>query len=191
VRARAGRRKAFTLVEMCVAVAVFSLLAAAAFVFVESTGRSLSSVATQSDLNQSAGHMTEFLLQRIRLANSATSDSSGNVLTFSFDDDPTVDSDSDGMTWNDRNHYERLTFSDGDGFLSTLTNNVISYKTNIGTTYTTNVLNGYVRKISNLPIFSAVSNTVSINFGLLVTNQYRMSQMIEVRTKVRLRNKLQ
>jgi hypothetical protein len=175
-----------------VAVGVLALLATAALVFVESTGRTLNAVTLQSDLNQAAGHTAEFILQRIRLANSATNDILGNTLTLSFDDNPTVDSNADGMTWNDQNHFERFSFSDGDGLLSTLTNNVISYKTNINTSYTTNLITSSVRKLGISKVFAVTNgSTVQVTFGLLTTNSYRMSQMIEIRTTARLRNKLQ
>jgi hypothetical protein len=190
--AAASHRAAYTLTEYLVAVGVIGLLALAGTVFVESTGRTLESVTTQSGFNQMAGHAAEFLMQRIRLANSASNSSSGDVLTLSFDDNPDVDSNGDKLTWNDKDHFEEFRLNSGDGQVPTLTDNTITYHTNVMSTNSAILVPGYARKLSNQPIFALTNqSTVLINFGLLFTNRYAQSQMIEIRTKARLRNRTQ
>jgi hypothetical protein len=175
-----------------IAAAIVVLLAGVGWVFTESTGRTLSSASNQSEFNQRAGHAAEFLIYRIRMANTVTNDSAGNTLTLSFDDDPTVDSDGDGIKWNDKDHYEEFKYNDTDGVSTTLLDNTITYKTNNTFTSSTTLVPQSVRKLSSMKIFNLTNQTtVLINFGLLYTNSYAQSQLIEVRTQARLRNKLQ
>jgi prepilin-type N-terminal cleavage/methylation domain-containing protein len=191
-RASQATRYGFTLVEFMVAMAIVVLLSVVAWVFTESTGRTLSSASNQSDFNQKAGHAAEFLIYRIRMANTVSNDASGNTLTLSFDDDPTVDSDGDGIKWNDKDHFEEFKYNDTDGVATTLLDNTITYKTNNTVNVSTMLVPQSVRKLSSMKVFTLTNTTtVLINFGLLYTNNYAQSQMIEVRTQARLRNKLQ
>ena len=158
----------------------------------EATGRSLDAVTNQSDFNQKAGNATEFMISRIRLANTASNDSTGNTLTLSFDDNPDADSDGDGLTWNDKDHYERFQFIDADGVSGTLADNTIVYRTNANAGQATTLVPQSIRKLSSLPIFSVTNtSTVLINYGLMYTNSRIQSQAIEIRTKARLRNRIQ
>ena len=130
----------FSLVELMVTIAILLLLALVGWVFTESTGRTLSSASNQSDFNQKAGHATELLITRIRLANTVSVNGSGNTLTLSFDDNPEVDSDADGNPWNDKNHYEEFKYNDGDGSTITLLDNTITYKTNTTSNFSTTLV---------------------------------------------------
>ena len=181
---------AFTLVEMIIAVALGVLVSGIFVLFSESTGRTLVSLTSQSSHNQAAGNGAEFMISRVRLANSASVDASGNTLTLSFDDNPDVDSNADKIKWNDQDHFELFQYKDSDGIATTLGDNIIIYKPNTNQSASSTLIPNSTRKISSLPIFSIVgSNTVLINFGLLTTNSSPFSQAIEIRTRAVLRNK--
>jgi hypothetical protein len=191
-RGRSSRKSGFTILEFVIAVGVALLLTGVFALFSESTGRILASLTQQSAHNQTAGNGVEFMVGRVRQANSVSVDGTGNTLTLSFDDDPSVDSDGDKKAWNDRDHWEQFTYLDSDTNANTLANNYIVYSPNTNLSATSILVPSSTRKISGLPIFTlASSNTVLINFGLLTTNATPFSQAIEIRTRAVLRNKLQ
>ena len=80
--------RAFTILELVIAVSLAVVLAGIFALFSESTGRILSSLTSQSSHNQTAGNGAEFIIRRVRLANTVSVDSSGNTLTLGFDDNP-------------------------------------------------------------------------------------------------------
>ena len=63
--------------EVVIAMSLGVLVVGAFAVFTESTGRTLVSLTSQSSHNQYAGNGTEFLISRIRQANTAYVDSAG------------------------------------------------------------------------------------------------------------------
>jgi hypothetical protein len=165
----------FTLAEVLVATAILMMVVAAFAVFCNVTGRSLVSVTTQTTFDQVAAHGVEFIISRVRLANTISNDAAGDTLTLSFDDDRETDSDGDRLTWNDKDHFEVFQFIDSG--------NRIIYKTNAAQPDFSLLIPNSVRKLDTLPIFSVSSNVVSINFGLLDTNMNAYSQAIEIRTQ--------
>ena len=186
LRAAAG----FTIMEFVIAMAISVLVVAGFAVFTESTGRVLVSLTSQSSHNQTAGNGTEFMISRVRLANTFQVDATGNTLTLGFDDNPDVDSDGDGVKWNDRDHYEQFQFVDADNNLATLTDNRIVYRANTNSAQISVLVPESTRKVSGQPIFSTNSaSTVLINFGLLTTNASPFSQAIEIRTSAVMRNR--
>ncbi|HEY2952874.1 MAG TPA: hypothetical protein VGK40_09840 [Verrucomicrobiae bacterium] len=189
---RTSEQSGFTILEFVIAVGLAVLVTGVFALFSESTGRVLASLTQQSAHNQTAGNGVEFMIGRVREANSVAVDGTGNTLTLSFDDDPLVDTDGDKKTWNDRDHYEQFTYLDSDTNVNTLANNYIIYSPNTNAPDTSVLVPSSTRKLSSLPIFAlAGSNTVLINFGLLTTNATPFSQAIEIRTRAVLRNKTQ
>ena len=183
-------RQGFTLVEMLIASAIIVLVIGAFAVFMQATGVSLVNVTSQSTFNQEAGTAAELIVSRVRLANTASNSSSGEILTLSFDDDPEADSNGDQIPWNDIDHYEQFQFLDTDGSATTLNDNQLVYQETIGGSSRVLVRNG-VRKLPAEPVFLVTNQaTVLVNFGLLATNENARSQAIEIRTKGRLRNKI-
>ncbi len=75
---------AFTIPEVVMAIGLAGLLGAVFAIFTEATGRTLSSLMAQSLYNQSAGNGAEFIISRIRLANSATIDDAGGTARSHF-----------------------------------------------------------------------------------------------------------
>ncbi len=186
-------KRGFTLVEIVIAMAISLLIVAVLVVFANSIGRVLVSVTSQSTHNQTAGNGIEFMIARIRQANTASVDVAGTTLNLGFDDDPEVDSNGDGIKWNDQDHWEQFQFVDSDNLAATLENNTIAYRTNTALGAPRTMVSGNTRKLPGLPIFSLTnhSTTVFIRFGLLTTNESPFSQAIEIRTQATLRNRTQ
>ncbi len=103
-------RSGFTLVEVLVASAVGMLVIAGAISFSYFAGGSFSGITAQCVLNGQAGYAMELIQTRAQLATSISNDASGNILTLGFDDDPNVDSNGDGIPYNDQNHFEQFKF---------------------------------------------------------------------------------
>lgn len=78
--------------------------------FANSTILSISAITVQSTINQQAGNAIEFIQMNARLATSISNDTSGNILTLGLDDNSATDSNGDGKTYNDRDHYGRFQF---------------------------------------------------------------------------------
>src|SRR5262249_9699345 len=104
--ARRRSQAGMSFAEMLIATAILMMVVAAFAPFCTATGRSLASVTSQTSFNQTAAQGAEFIVSRVRLANTVSNDATGNRLTLSFDDDRDVDSDGDRITWNDKDHYE-------------------------------------------------------------------------------------
>jgi prepilin-type N-terminal cleavage/methylation domain-containing protein len=185
-------KRGFTLVEIVIVMAIALLIVAALVVFANSTGRVLVSVTSQSTHNQTAGNGIEFMIARIRQANTASVDVAGTTLNLGFDDNPEADSNGDQIKWNDRDHWEQFQFVDSDNQLATLEDNTIAYRTNTALGTPRTMVPANTRKLPGLPIFSLANNsTVFIRFGLLTTNSTPFSQAIEIRTQATLRNRTQ
>ncbi len=187
-------KAAFTLAELVIAIALTVLGAVVLVVFSESTGKTLISLSAQSEHNQSVANAVEFMLSRIRAANTASLDVAGTTLTLGYDDDITFDSDADGFTWNDQDHFEQFQVVSGDPSMATLDDNKIVYiSTNALTTngVSRDLVPRSTRTLLGQPIFSLANSnsTVLINFGLLATNSTPFSQQIEIRTKALMRNR--
>ena len=180
---------AFTIVEVVISLGLVVVLVGMLVGLSEGTGRTIVSITNQTTENQAVGNGIEFIMARIRLANTASNDATGNVLTLSFDDNPYVDSNGDGLTWNDKDHYEQFIYKTTDTNWSTLDDNYICYKANVNTASTNIIVPSSVRKLSSTTVFAVSNTTVWINFGLLTTNSTPLSQAIEIRTKVTMRNK--
>lgn len=166
---------AFTLMELMVASSISLLVMAGAMAFAYYSGIYLSGITAQTGLNQRAGNAIEFIQTKARLATSVAIDPSGNVLTFSFDDDPAVDSDvpPDGKTYNDKDHFEQFKFVGTNGTSSTLSSNslVYVYMPKGGPTNQQVLIPAGVRNLPGFNIFSiSNSTTVVIRFG--VTDGY-------------------
>src|SRR5436190_17392013 len=123
--------RAFTLVEVMVALSISLLVMGGAMIFLKWGGVYLSGITAQSVINQQAGNAIEFIQNRVRLATSISNDASGNSLTLSFDDNPAVDSDADGKTYNDKDHFERFSFIGINGSTNAASTNSLAYIANI------------------------------------------------------------
>ena len=119
--------RAFTLVELMVSSSLALLIMGGVMIFLQFGGTYISGITAQSAINQQAGNAMEFIQMRMRLATSVSNDASGNTLTLSFDDNPAVDSDGDGTTYNDQDHFERFQFIGVNGNTNTISTNSLVY----------------------------------------------------------------
>jgi len=184
------REAGLSLVEVFVAMSLLVIMVGALLILSTGVGKSLISITSQATYNQNAGNGIEFIVDRIQLANSASNSSGGETLTISFDDDPETDSNGDGITWNDQDHFEQFVYQSSGTNWGSCSDNFIGYKTNRNVAWTNILVPSTVRQLSSQKIFFVSNNTVWINFGLLTTNQTPFSQAVEIRTKAAFRNKL-
>ncbi len=156
------RTLAFTLVEVMVASAAGLLVMAGAMAFMNFAGISMSGITGQTILNQQAGNAIEFVQSRVRLATSVSNSLSGNTLTLSFDDDPTVDSNGDGKPYNDKDHFERFKFIGVNGSTSTIITNKLVYIPNINNTNQQVLIPAGVHNLPGYNIFTVTNGATAI-----------------------------
>jgi type II secretory pathway pseudopilin PulG len=168
IRAQERRTAAFTLVELMVASAISLLVIAGAMTFVWFSGLGISGVGAQALTNQRAGNAIEFIQSRARLALCVSNDSSGNALTLGFDDDPTTDSDGDGIAYNDKDHYERFQFIGVNGSTNNCSTNQLVYIPDIRNSYQRPLIPAGVRNLPGYKIFTVTNGFITIvRFGIV------------------------
>ena len=127
-RSTRNRRRASTLAELMVTIAIVGSVLAGLGSFLLLAGRTVSGVTTQTTYDDLAGQTSEKIFSRVRFATSVSTDPAGNTLTLGFDDDYATDSDGDANPGNDRDHFEVFQFLNGDGKDSTTKDNSLIYK---------------------------------------------------------------
>ena len=163
-------RAAFTLLELMIAAALSTVVLAVSATFILMSAQSSSAIVQQAQLNERAGHASEFIFERIRFATSITQDISGNTLTLGYDTNFLVDSDvpPDKKTYNDHDYFETFQFVNGDGNDTSTTNNCLIYKPRADLAITNVLIKTGVRKLPNKPVFTVTNGaTVIVRFGLL------------------------
>jgi len=159
---------AFTLVEIMVASSIGLLVTAGAVMFFQFAGTSMSGATAQSLLNQRAGNAVEFIQSRARLSTFVSNDASGNVLSMAFDDDPAVDSDSDGKSYNDRNHWEQFKFIGVNGSTNGISTNLLVYIANTAVTNQQVIIPAGINNLPGYKIFNVVDgSTIVVRFGVV------------------------
>ena len=172
------------------AVGITALLVAGFSTFMAMASRSISGTTAQTSINTDAAQASDFIFSRIRLATFLSNDFSGNRLTLGFDDNEGVDSDGDGNSYNDRNHFEYFEFRNGDGNDTTVEDNRIVYNSNIGLSPDTLLVNNGVRLLPFTQIFSVTNGgTVLIHFGLVDIDKNDSYQGCEIQEVVVSRNR--
>jgi prepilin-type N-terminal cleavage/methylation domain-containing protein len=178
-RARTG----YTLIEVLIASVVLAAVLAGAMTFLGFAGASVSGITAQNVANGKAGSTLEFIQSRARFATSVSNDASGNALTLGFDDNYAVDSDGDGKSYNDKNHFERFKFV---GVNSTNTadcaSNHLDYIPNIALTTTRVLITNGVRNLPGYKIFTVTNfNTATvIRFGIVDCKKRDNFQAVEI-----------
>lgn len=180
-RTRVGQ-SAFTLVELVAATAAASLVIGSALVFMSFARVSVSGITAQTIVGNKAGYGIEFIQSRIRLATSVTVDATGNTLTLGFDDNYQVDSDGDGIAYNDKDHYETFQFSGANGTdAATAATNRLIYTPKVGSPGNKIILPFGVRNLPGYNIFMVPSpNTAVIRFGMVDPNARDRFQSIDI-----------
>ena len=183
------RQQAFTIVEFIFAAGISGIVLAGMVVFVAMASRSLQGITTQNSVNQDASHASEYILERIRLANTLAVSGGGNTLTLTFDDDPDVDSNGDTKTYNDRDHSEQFAFTNGDGSDTTTDDNKITYNANTSSGTAVDLVPNRVRKLPSTAVFTITNSTqVLVNFGLVDSYSNDLFQALEIKTSAVRRN---
>ena len=168
-RLKRASASGYTIVEVMIASTLGLMVLAAGYSFLFFTLRAMSGVSSQSALNQKGASALEFIESRSRLATYMDTSTSGNTLTIGFDDDYTKDSDKDGKTYNDRDHYEQFQFigSNSTNVLACATNQLI-YIPNTNSTAQQVLISGGIRNLPGYKIFSTTNKVITvIRFGIV------------------------
>lgn len=162
------RRSGYTLLEVLVASSVGAVIMGIALIFLTFAQRSISGIAAQAMVSDTAAGAITRIQSRIRVATSISVDSTGNTLTLGFDDNYQTDSDGDGKTYNDQDHWETFQFSGTNGTSATATaSNRLLYTSKVGTTAASVLVPFGVRNLPGYKIFTAgTPGTVVIRFGI-------------------------
>lgn len=167
-RSRRAASAAFTLMELMVSASVGLMIAAGVMVFAQFAGLSLSGITAQSNLALEAGNTLEFIQGRVRLATSVWTDVPGNILTLGFDDDPAVDSDGDGIPWDDSDHFEEFQFVGVNGSTNKVSSNSLVYVPVVGSAGRRTLIPAGVHNLPGTNIFSVTYPAkVAIRFGVV------------------------
>jgi hypothetical protein len=163
-----GAEAGFTLAELVIASGIGMMVVAGGLSFLFYAGRATAGVSAQTVLNQRGGNAIEFIQSRVRFATFISASSSGNTLTLGFDDNYNADSDGDGKTYNDRDHYEQFNFV---GINSTnitdCASNQLIYLANTNSSTQRILIPAGVRNLPGYKIFSLNNSVITIiRFGI-------------------------
>ena len=192
-----GDRGAFSMIEAMVAFGVIGFVVAAMVVFTEMSTRTLASVNQQTLSNQKAGQFSAYLTQRVRAANFMTNNAVATEILLSFDDNTAVDSDSDGNSFNDRDHYELFSFNDGDDDPATYADNQLLYRPNTNQSIVIELVKSGVKYLPGTNLFVMADHpagttngyrTVHMNIGFYSEEGGNRTQTIELKTSAFRRN---
>jgi hypothetical protein len=165
---RIKRSFGYTIIEVMIASTLGLTVVAAGYSFLYFTLRAMSGVSAQSVMNQQGAKALEFIESRARFATYMDTSLSGNTLTLGFDDHYDRDSDSDGKTYNDRDHYEQFKFvgTSSTNVLACATNMLI-YIPNTNSTYKRILISGGVRNLPGFKVFSTTNTVITVvRFGI-------------------------
>ena len=181
-RRRFAARSAFTLIEVLVASSCAGIILVGMCGFLYFAGTSTSGIMAQARVSDLAGRAIADMQSRIRLATSITIDASGNTLTLGFDDDYNTDSNGDGVTYNDQDHYETFQFIGTNGTNSaTTSSNCLIYTPKVGVARTKVQVPSGVRNLPGYNIFSIpYPGTVVIRFGVVDSYSRDRFQAIDI-----------
>ena len=165
---RAGR-SAFTLVEVLVSLTLGLLLMALSMNFFCAALRSLSSSNAQGIINNQGAYALALIQSRVRLATLVSNNVSGTTLTLGFDDNPLVDSNGDGIPYNDQDHYERFQIQN-IGTTNAITNALFYYPDITVTNHRVLISAG----VTNLPGWKSftVTNSATVLIRLNIVDPY-------------------
>jgi len=162
------RLRAFTLMELLIAVAISSVVLAITATFIAMAARSTSGIVKQTELNSQAGRTSEFIFNRVRFATSISNDSSGDTLTLGFDDDLNVDSDNDKKAYNDKDHFE---------IFQLITNTATAdyrliYKSDATVARTNVLIKNSVAKLPGKLVFVVTNSATTVLLNYLLVDKY-------------------
>lgn len=177
-----GAKSGFTLVEVVVASGIMMIVLGGAMAFTNMAGVSISGITAQNIANGKAGETLELIQSRVRFATSISNNTSGNILTLGFDDNYTVDSDGDGKSYNDKNHFEQFKFVGVNSTNETAcSSNSLVYIYNVAANQSRVLIPKGVRNLPLKNIFTLTNLTTAvIRFGIVDCNSRDFYQAIEI-----------
>jgi hypothetical protein len=176
---RIRAQQAFTMGELMVAMSLFMLVAALSMNFFCLSGRELSGTTTQCQINGEAGFTIEKIQDAVRLATYMSNDASGNTLILAHDTNVLVDSDGDGVPYNDKDVYSRFQVQN----IGTSANptNALLYWDDITSSNQTVLVKSGLRNLPGWNVFTITNNnTVLVHYGLMDTYSGDFYQAVEI-----------
>jgi len=153
-----------------VAMGISALVLTGAATFITMAATSLSGTTSQTFINYRSRSSSEFIFSRILFAVKVDNggDATGNTLRVGIDEDPTVDSDGDKITWDDKDHYEVFQVQEGDGLVTLFGDNRLIYKPTENQAQTVVLIASGIRALPGKPIFTITNGaTVLVNFAVV------------------------
>ena len=162
-----------------------------AMIFTNMSAKWISGISTQSDMMQDSGFAAGLFQTRARDATGFPLGNGNMSLKMGYDTDPLVDSDQDGLSYNDQDYFEELVVLTGDGNLSTFKDNqLIHVRYESGGTFSNVIVSAGIRPVfSDTNFFNVENDSVALmNFSVVDDYEFDRSQKIEIRTKAMSRN---
>jgi hypothetical protein len=165
--------------ELLVALSLLMLVAALSMNFFCFGSRELSSTSTQCQLNGEAGFAIEKIQDAVRLATYISNDASGNTLTLAHDTNVLVDTDGDGIPYNDKDVFSR--FQVQNIGTSASPTNALLYWDDITQSNQTVLVKSGLRTLPGWNVFTITNNnTVLVHYGLVDTYSGDFYQSVEI-----------
>lgn len=112
---RARCRSGFTLAEVLTSAALSGLIALGVLAFFLYALKLSERISQQAEINRETSQAAAQLTGRVRLCSSFSVSSDGTSVTLNFDLDPAIDSNRDGLAYNDPDATETFTFVAREG----------------------------------------------------------------------------
>ncbi len=159
---RPNHRRAFTIMEVLVALGISALVLAGVMTFISMAATSIAGTASQTSINYRTSNASEFIFSRVRFATKVNNggDTSGKTLRVGMDDNLGVDSNGDNLTYNDQDHYE----------IFQVVGNRLIYKPNENQAQTNVLIAAGIKTLPGKVIFTITNGaTVLVNFAVADT----------------------
>jgi type II secretory pathway pseudopilin PulG len=113
-----------------IAMTVATVILCATLAFINFSSVSMSGITAQANVNEQAATALQMMQSRARTATSVSNDATGSILTLGFDDNYNVDSNGDGLAYNDTDHIEQFKIVGTSTNVLNSTNSLIYISTN-------------------------------------------------------------
>ena len=157
---------------MLVAMGISALVLAGVATFVSLAATSLSGITSQTSINYRASSASERVYSRIRFATKVDNggDATGKTLRVGMDDNPTVDSNTNSIPYDDQDHWEVFqcqSFTSTNGGV-VISDNRLIYKPNESQPGTVVLIASGLRALPGKLVFTITNGaTVLVNFAVV------------------------
>jgi hypothetical protein len=176
---------------MLIAMGISGLVLAGAATLITMAATSLSGTTSQTFINYRSSSSSEFIFSRIRFASQVDNawDVTGNTLRVGIDEDLTVDSGGDKITWNDKDHYEIFEVQAVNVPGTSSWDNRLIYFPRENQGQTVVLIASGIRPLPGKPIFTITNGaTVLVNFAVVDTYARDGYQTCDIQGAAVLRN---